>query len=127
MKLIATNKTEQSQALLDPWSAVHAAAGLAFGLMRVSLLPATSAAIAYEVVEQIAQRSKPVQTFFAASGPEVPENAVVDVLVFMAGWWLGKKWNDTEPVTPVEELRPASTSSKSSGVVAGHNRFQKLL
>lgn len=90
---IATRKAEQNQRAVDPWTAVHLSTGLAMGLMDIPFKWAVTAAVAYEVIEQVFERVPSGQTFFRVSGPEVFENSVVDVVVFAAGHWLGTKWN----------------------------------
>lgn len=93
MKLVATEKSEQNRALLDPWTLVHFSAGLAAGLMNLPREPALGAAVAYEVVEQVLERHELGQEVFDTSGPESVENAVLDVVVFAVGHWLGERWN----------------------------------
>ena len=93
MKLIATRKSEQNQSVIDPWTAVHAGMGLACGLVNMSALTSLSAALSYELIEQVAERSDAAQNFFDISGPEIPANSAMDVLVFAFGWWIGRKWN----------------------------------
>ena len=94
MKLIATKKSEQNRAALDPWTAVHLAAGLALGLMSVPLRHALGASVAYEVAEQVFERHDSGQSFFKTSGPEGLFNAAVDVAVFALGHRLGRMWNE---------------------------------
>lgn len=89
------NKEQQNGAAIDPWTLVHMASGLAMGLMRLPLAPSIAAAIAYEAVEQIIERSERGQDFFATSQPETLSNAIVDVLVLIAGHRLGVAWNRT--------------------------------
>lgn len=93
MKLIATSKSQQNHAAIDPWTAVHFSMGLAAGLVEMHRETAMGAAIAYEVVEQFFERSDAGQEFFQASGPEAPANVVVDIAVFALGYWLGGRWN----------------------------------
>jgi hypothetical protein len=95
MKLIALRKGEQNLAAVDPWTLVHVAAGLALGLMAVPRSAAFGAAVGYEIVEQFVERSKAGREFFNTEHPESPANAVVDVVVFAAGYWLGGVWNRT--------------------------------
>lgn len=95
MKIVATRKPEQNRAVLDPWTVVHLAAGLAAGLMAVPLSRAMSAAIAYEVVEQWLERSPWGQELFETHGPEILPNALADTAVFLAGHRLGDLWNRT--------------------------------
>ena len=49
--LIAQNKEDQNLALIDPWTVVHFAAGLAAGLMGFSAGAALTGAVLYEVAE----------------------------------------------------------------------------
>lgn len=93
MKPVATAKPDQNRAAVDPWTLVHFAAGLAAGLTEVPFSGAMGAAVAYEGLEQIFERTEPGQEFFETSGPEHPANAVVDLAVFAVGHWLGRRWN----------------------------------
>jgi len=95
MKLVATRKSDQNRASMDPWTVVHLSAGLAFGLMNVPIRWALSAAVAYELAEQVFQRFDWGQEFFKTSGPEVVPNAIVDTAIFAVGHWLGRKWNES--------------------------------
>lgn len=95
MKLVARHKEEQNEAAFDPWTVVHFAAGLALGLMDVPARSAMTAAVAYEMVEQIFERSEPGLRFFHTHGPERLPNALVDLGVFAAGHALGDAWNRT--------------------------------
>ena len=94
MKFIAEHKHEQNRAAVDPWTAVHMAAGLALGLMNVPLRYAVTASIAYELAEQVFERHEAGQNFFQTSGPESLPNAIVDTAVFIAGHRLGRIWNE---------------------------------
>ncbi|MEK9502712.1 hypothetical protein [Gaopeijia maritima] len=93
MKLIALSKPDQNRAAIDPWTAVHFSAGLAAGLIEMHRETALGAALAYEVVEQVFERSDAGREFFKTSGPEEPANVVVDIAVFAFGYWLGERWN----------------------------------
>lgn len=93
MKILATAKPDQNRAAVDPWTAVHFAAGLAAGLMELPFAGAMGAAVAYEGVEQAFERTETGQDVFETSGPEHPANAVVDLAVFAVGHWLGRRWN----------------------------------
>lgn len=95
MKIIAREKSEQNQAAVDPWTAVHLAAGLAAGLMNVPLAAAMAASVGYEIAEQFFERKRWGQELFETSGPESPGNAVVDTAMFFAGHVLGRLWNQT--------------------------------
>lgn len=93
MKLLATRKTDQNEAVVDPWTVVHFSSGLALGLIDLSLRKALPAAIAYELLEQVLERREVGQKLFVTSGPESLSNAVMDTAVFALGHWLGQNWN----------------------------------
>ena len=95
MKLLAMSKDEQNRAAVDPWTAVHLSAGLALGLLNAPRGPALAAAAAYEIVEQLAERREWGQDVFETAGPETLPNAIVDLVVFALGHWLGSAWNRT--------------------------------
>ncbi len=95
MRVIATEKAEQNRAALDPWTVVHFSSGLAMGLMEVPLRWALLAAASYEVIEQAAERETWGQDLFNSARPESFSNALMDVVVFAAGHWLGSLWNQT--------------------------------
>jgi hypothetical protein len=95
MKIIATKKREQNRAIVDPWTAVHLASGLALGLVSAPLRWWLPLAAAYEVVEHFVEDSEVGQQIFETSGPEVVPNAIVDLLAFAAGHQLGRLWNRT--------------------------------
>lgn len=95
MKLIATKKKEQNRSVLDPWTVVHFATGLAAGLVRFPRDWAIAGAVAYELAEQYAERKAWGQDLLETSRPETVPNAITDVVVFMVGHRLGQAWNDT--------------------------------
>lgn len=95
MKIIAREKAEQNEAAVDPWTAVHLGSGLALGLMDVPLPWALAASVAYEVVEQVAERREWGKTLFRTSGPETAPNAAVDLVALVIGHRLGAAWNRT--------------------------------
>lgn len=99
-KLIARRKADQNRSVIDPWTAVHFAAGLAAGLTRVPLRWSFTAAVLYEIAEQILERRRWGKEFFHVSGPEVPENVAMDLLVFLAGVQGGERWNATGEPEP---------------------------
>ena len=92
-KLVATRRSDQNRAVLDPWTVVHFSAGLALGLVRAPSSTSLAAALLYEVAEQWAERNAVGQELFEVSGPESVSNALVDVVVFMGGHYLGTLWN----------------------------------
>lgn len=93
MKLVATRKKEQNRAVVDPWTVVHFASGLALGLMDVPLSWSVAGAVAYEGVEQVVERKTWGQEVFETRGPEIVGNAVMDVAIFAVGHALGAAWN----------------------------------
>lgn len=96
MSLIATRKSEQNSAAIDPWTVVHFGTGLAAGLLRAPFGPSMAVATGYEVFEHAFESSELGQKVFGSlSGPETPANVAVDLIVFGVGWWLGDKWNKT--------------------------------
>lgn len=94
MNLLATRKTEQNRAAVDPWTVVHLASGLALGLMKVPGRWALVASVAYELSEQVVERQEWGKEFFEVHGPESLPNALVDSGIFMLGHWLGQRWNE---------------------------------
>jgi hypothetical protein len=96
MKILATRKKEQNEAVLDPWTVVHFGVGLALGLMNAPLRASLAAAAAYELVEQYFERHDAGKELFDTKGPEAIPNAIVDLVVLAAGHQLGKMWNDTK-------------------------------
>jgi hypothetical protein len=94
VKIVAMHKGEQNRAVLDPWTVVHFAAGLALGLVSMPRLPSLGAAVGYELMEQWAERRRLGQELFDVSGPETLHNAVADVIVFAGGYYLGSRWNE---------------------------------
>ncbi|MDT8369015.1 MAG: hypothetical protein RQ745_07390 [Longimicrobiales bacterium] len=109
MRVIATEKAHQNRAVLDPWSVVHFATGLAAGLARVDRTVAIGTAILYEFVEQDLERRQIGQDLFKVQGPESLPNAIADVALFAAGHLLGEIWNRTSP-----EARGANAKSDSA-------------
>lgn len=95
MNLVAVRKSEQSTALIDPWTAVHGGTGLAVGLLGVHMGVALAAAIGYELLERRLQRNESGRTLFNASNPESLGNQIVDVAVFAGGVYLGHRYNET--------------------------------
>jgi len=95
MKIVATEKSEQNQAAVDPWTLVHFSAGLALGLVNAPLDKVLGVAMGYEIAEQFAERQDWGQDFFETSGPEHLVNAAVDLGVLSLGHWLAQRWNRT--------------------------------
>lgn len=95
MKLLATRKSDQNVAALDPWTVVHFAVGLAAGLVDLSRTGSMGAALGYEVVEQLLERRRLGQELFETSRPETLPNVLADLAVFAIGHRLGELWNDT--------------------------------
>lgn len=97
MKIIAFEKQDQNEALVDPWSVVHFATGLAFGLIGLSGWKTLGAGVAWDIVEHFAEKAKFGQRFFNTSGPESWGNVATDLALFMGGWKLGQLYNSTGP------------------------------
>ncbi len=95
LTVVATRKSEQNRAVLDPWTLVHFSTGLALGLMDTPFRESLTVAAAYELSEQFIERQAWGKEFFKTSRPEAALNAVMDVAVFAAGHWLGRAWNRT--------------------------------
>lgn len=91
--LVAWRKSDQNEAFIDPWTAVHFGAGLAAGLTETPWWIAMGGAVAYEVFEQYAERTEVGAKFFKTSGPESLGNAVVDVAIYGVGVYLGRRYN----------------------------------
>jgi hypothetical protein len=99
MKFIATSRDEQNAAVLDPWSVVHLAAGLATSLVGVSPGVGFGAAVAYEALELYGE-SRPggtVRKIFLTQGPESVPNIAADLALFALGLSLGHRWIRTGP------------------------------
>lgn len=93
---IARDKSEQNQAVIDPWTAVHAGNGLAAGLMDLPPMPTFAVVGAYEIVEQFwLERTAVGRGLFKTSGPESLGNAIADIVFFGIGYYIGHKWNQT--------------------------------
>ncbi len=75
-------------ALIDGWTLVHIASGVAAALFRIPRTIAYSGAFAYEIVEQGVERTRWGQQLFQSSGPESLRNAASDLVVFAAGYEL---------------------------------------
>jgi hypothetical protein len=95
VKIVATEKAEQNRAVVDPWTMVHFASGLALGLMNAPLRWWLPVATAYEVLEHYLETTEVGQEVFDTSGPEATPNAILDLAVFAAGHQLGRLWNRT--------------------------------
>lgn len=95
MRFVARDKSEQNQAMLDPWSIVHFGVGVAAGLMDLPLRGVLPLAVIYEIVEQELETRDVGQDLLETSGPESIPNAVADVLVFALGHELARRWNQT--------------------------------
>lgn len=95
MKLLATEKDHQNEAALDPWTAVHFAAGLAAGLTEIPKHVSIPAAVLYEIAEQYVERTAWGKEFFETDGPESLSNVALDLAAFAVGQWAGLRWNRT--------------------------------
>lgn len=93
MKLFATNKGQQNESILDPWSLVHAGMGLAVGLVDIPLSWALAGSLAYEIIERPFEMADFGKNFFNVSKPENFGNRLADVVVFMIAAEAGRRWN----------------------------------
>lgn len=116
---IATRKTEQNEAWVDPWSAVHLTSGLALGLIGVKFIPSMIAAGVFDVVEHVAESHDLGKRFFNTSGPESAGNIAVDLLLFAAGWKLGEMWNASGQAGGSENEVAPPPESRSRTIVVG--------
>ena len=91
-KLVATKRSEQNKTILDPWTVVHFGVGLAAGLIGMCMKSTLVLGVAYELGEQVFERSEEGKSFFNISGPEPAANAVADIVVLAAGHYLGAAW-----------------------------------
>ncbi len=110
MIAFAIRKEHQNEALFDPWSVVHFAFGLAFGLVGFPFLGAVGIAVAYDVLEHAFEDSEFGQRFFNTSGPESGWNIGGDLMLFAGGWFLGDRYNATGPAT-----NPSSARANNPG------------
>ena len=94
-KLIATSKSQQNLALIDPWTLVHLGTGLAVGLMGFSVGAAFTGAVAYELLEGPFERAEFGKSLFNVSKPETLGNQAVDVVVFTLAAAAGRAWNES--------------------------------
>jgi hypothetical protein len=95
VKIVATKKAEQNRAVVDPWTVVHFASGLALGLVDAPLKLWLPLAASYEVAEHYLEKSDAGKEMFNTAGPEIVPNALLDLVVFAAGHQLGRLWNRT--------------------------------
>jgi hypothetical protein len=93
MRLLARGKSEQNQAALDPWTVVHLGMGVAAGMIKIPLGTALFAAVAYEITENLFERTETGKGLFAISGPESLANSLVDIGVYAAGWYWAWRWS----------------------------------
>lgn len=96
MKIVATEKREQNEAVIDPWTVVHFSIGLALGLMNAPIRSTLVAAAAYELVEQYFERIDMGKDLFDTRGPESLPNAILDLFILAAGHQVGQLWNRTK-------------------------------
>ena len=90
--LVAWTEETQNEAMLDPWSLVHGAAGLAAGLLGLPVWASVAAATVYEVVAGQLERTPRGQAFLHTSGPERLAHQLADVAVFAVGAWAGRQY-----------------------------------
>jgi len=121
MIAVAVRKEDQNEALFDPWSIVHFAFGLAFGLVGLPFVGAMGVAIAYDVLEHAFEKSEFGQRFFNTSGPESGWNIGGDLLLFAGGWMLGDRYNATGSATNPLSAQTCSPARSRVGVSPRRN------
>jgi hypothetical protein len=77
-----------NDAAIDPWTGVHALAGLGVGLLGVPAPVALAGAAAYEVVEYAHEWPRG-SVLFGSKRPESIQNVVSDLVVYSLAYWLG--------------------------------------
>jgi len=87
MRLVATARSHQHEGATDPWTAVHLGSGLAMGLTGSSATLAALAALGYQLLEQRALRDEGLGT-----AVQQLTNAAIDVMAFMGGWAVGRRF-----------------------------------
>ena len=82
MNLVARRKSEQNKAVLDPWTVVHLAVGLAAGLMSFRFAPAGSSLTSLAVLiaiaspgETLRMPTKPAREVLAAASRILGQHA----------------------------------------------------
>ena len=76
----------RNQAPLDPWTSIHVGVGAVFGFAGASWPVALLAAVAYELAEQVIERTETGRRLFGTTAPESPANVAVDVAAFAVGY-----------------------------------------
>jgi hypothetical protein len=97
VKLFAFHHEDQNYAVFDPWSLIHLTSGMFAGLVGVGPVLSMSAAIGYDVFEQLAEREPWGQQIFRTPGSENWENILADLGLFALGWYLGHRYHETPP------------------------------
>lgn len=90
MNLISRNRYESG--VVDPWTAVHFASGLATGLAEAPLGVAVVSAIAFDVAFGYLTQRK--SGLLRGIGEDPAINKVVDIACFALGNYWGRKWSE---------------------------------
>ena len=90
MKLVARNRYEH--AVLDPWTAVHFASGLATGLGELPLGTAVVSAIAFDLF--FGYITSKQRGLLRGLGEDPLVNKAADIALFALGNYWGRKWNE---------------------------------
>ena len=115
MRLLATRKSEQNQATVDPWTVVHLSAGLALGLVGASLRWSLAAAITYEVVEQAFERPEVFQDLRAGGDFE----CAAGYSSFRGGSLAGTKVErELRSIARTQAVRSSSTTLRPLSIAA---------
>jgi hypothetical protein len=80
---------------LDLFSVVHGLAGMAFGVLGLSLLPTMIIAVGWEALEHVLKNACPVA--FVHPTQDTLANAGSDVVSTALGWWTGRNLRQAAP------------------------------
>lgn len=70
--------------VFDAWTFPHFGIGVAYAMVGIPLVPTLVGLVGWELIETPMANRMPK---LFASGPERPMNAVIDIVVALAGWY----------------------------------------
>ena len=94
MRLVATRQDHLRDAVIDPWAVVHLGSGLALGLVNVTAPHALVAAVGYQLLERLAAPQSRQSSLSDPVSAAEAVNIAVDMVVFMGGWYAGRRFNE---------------------------------
>ena len=74
---------------IDDWSFIHFSFGCLMGKVGLPLLPAVGLMVLYEYIEN-ANNGRFRESVFGKSGAESVKNSIADVLIGIAGYYVGR-------------------------------------